>query len=1059
MNSRILKSLCWFLVALFSLASAAAVQIGTTQATGMVEDATNARVTGASVKLINTHTGAENDATTNRSGIFFLPDIIPGRYILQITKNGFATVQVTGIRLDAGDCRQFLIHLKVGPVSETVTVNASVIAWNRKDASVSTTIGGKFISNLPLKGRSLHGLVSAIPGIVPLNPQSVNLSHGSQGNFSVNGQTTDANYYMVDGVAANINGGFPINVTQSASDGSIAAATAVGTTQVLTSVEALKKIRVLTSSYSAQYGYSPGGQFRISTRSGTNTLHGSVYDYLQNNVFNANDWFNRHYSLPKTAMRQNDFGATLGGPVELPHHLRKHNRTFFFVNYEGLRIMQPFAAHMQYVPSPSLRTESAGLQSLLNAFPLPTGREIDLPSGNPSGLAPFLEAYSLPAHVNSVSARIDQKLFSRASFFLRYSQTPSDAEFRQLSSLTSSTVRSRFYIFGMNVRLTRSLSNNLRFSRATDRAYRTTALDSFGGAVPTDLRTVLGDGNYSEPDSSFDEAYIRIPGVGSTSIVQDHAQDALSQIDTTDAFRLVKAHQVITFGADARYLSPPIETLGTFLRSSFYNRDAILSNRASNVSYTYNYFNTNVSGAMTLRYWSAFAQGEWRMLPSLTLSFGVRWELNSHPSMTSLAPYAFSGSVASPSTLARATQVSSLWRNDWNNFAPRFGIAWSPGRQGPSRTVLRAGAGVFYGTANKVAVEAGSDGLGIANSDALTNVSLPITPEEYFYFATALRNSYTGGLAYLVPLHLQLPYTIEWNVSAEQALGRSQTLTASYVGAAGRRLLKRRIVNVNSENPDFGNVAYYPNHLTSSYNALQIKFQTELALGVDALASYTWSHTLDYGSTSPLYPFTYANANQDIRHDFQAAFTWNLGSLTQNCAAGKLLKGWNLDGRIGARTGFPITLYGNMHREEFNGYRYYSGVDLIPGRPLYLYGPQYPGGRMLNGGPDASRPAFVLPNGTGAGNTPRNIARGHGAFQVDLAIQKDIPIQNRLHAQFRVDAFNLFNHPNFGYIDPYLIDRQFGQVTKMLNASQSAISPVYQEGGPRTLQFSLKFQF
>lgn len=1059
MNFRILGRHSWFFIALFSLALTANAQAGTAQVTGMVEDATNARVTDARIKLMNTRTGAENDGVTNRFGIFALPAIIPGHYTLQIAKHGFATAQFTHISLGPGESRRFLIHMRVGRVTETVNVNASTIKLNKSSAAVSTEMDGKFASQLPLEGRSLQDLISVIPGVVPLNPQSLNLSHGTQGDFSVNGQATTSNYYTVDGVAANTNAGFPINLTQAASDGSIAAATAVGTTQVLTSVDALKKIRVLTSSYSAQYGHSPGGQFKLVTTSGTNTLHGSLYDYLQNSAFNANDWFNRHYNLPKAAMRENDFGATLGGPVVVPHLYNGHNRTFFFANYEGVRILQPFAAHLQYVPSLSLRSNSAGLQSLLNAFPLPTGPEIDLPSGNPSGLAPFFATDSLPAHIDSVSARIDQKLSSRANFFLRYSQTPSNAEFRQLSALTRSTVYSRFYIFGMNVRLSPSLTNDFRFSRATDRTYRTTALDSFGGAIPADLGAALGVVSSSGPNLSLDEAYIHIPGVGSTSIVQDSAHDALSQIDTTDAFRLVKAHHIFTFGADARYLSPPIATLGSFWRASFYSPEAILSNRASNVSFTYNYFNTNVSGAMTFRYWSAFAQDEWRMRPSLTLSLGVRWELNAPPSMNSLAPYAFSGSVSSPSTLTSTGQNSSLWQSDWHNFAPRFGIAWAPSRRDSRRSIFRVGAGVFYGTANKLATEAGSDGVGIVFSNALTNVPLPLSYHDYFYLGTASRNSYTGGLAYLIPRHLQLPYTFEWNVSAEQALGRSQTVTASYVGAAGHRLLQRRIANVNAENPKFGEVAYYPRHLTSSYNALQVKFQRELAHGVEALASYTWSHTLDYGSTNPRYRLTYANSDQDIRDNLQAALIWNIGKIAPERGIRRFMDNWNIDGRLSARTGFPITLFGNMHGQEFNGHRYFSGVNLIHDRPLYLYGPQYPGGRALNAGANASKPAFVLPQGASAGDAPRNLAREYGAFQINLALRRDFPIRDRLNAQFGVGAFNIFNHPNFGYIDPYLTDAEFGQATKMLNASQSEVSPVYRQGGPRTLQFSLKLRF
>jgi hypothetical protein len=254
-------------------------------------------------------------------------------------------------------------------------------------------------------------------------------------------------------------------------------------------------------------------------------------------------------------------------------------------------------------------------------------------------------------------------------------------------------------------------------------------------------------------------------------------------------------------------------------------------------------------------------------------------------------------------------------------------------------------------------------------------------------------------------------------------------------------------------------VDYYPDHLTSSYNALQLKYQHLLSHGVQALLSYTWSHTIDYGSTSPMYSLTRASSDQDIRNNFQAAFTWNVGQIVPRRGFDNLLNRWSLDGRVSARSAFPVTLFGNMHLQDYSGDRYYSGVDLIPGRPLYLHGAQYPGGTILNGGPDTSDPAFVLPNGDSAGDAPRNLVRGFGEFQVNLALHRSFPIRKRLHGEVRISAFNVLNHPNFGYIDPYLTDLQFGQITRMLDNTNSSISPIYQQGGPRTLQFSLKVGF
>lgn len=993
---------------------------------------------------------------------FFWRGVIPGSYILRITKGGFATAQLTGITLNTGDSKQVLVRMKVGSVSEVVTVKAGDTHLNTNDASVSTEIDGRFVSSLPLNGRSVQDLISATPGVVPLNPQSVDSDQRSQGEFSVNGQRADSNYYTVDGIAANINAGFPIGIPQEATTGAIAASTALDTTQGLTSVDALQEFQVLSSTYSAEYGRTPGGQFTFVTKSGTNIPHGSLFDYVRSNTFDANDWFNNHYVLPKAALRQNDFGGTLGAPVLVPRFYNGRNKTFFFGSYEGFRLLQPVAGNLEYVPSLSLRTNSPELSSILNAFPLPTGPEIADGSGNPSGLAPFVAAYSLPGRVDSTSARLDEKLFSRVALFFRYNETPSTAEFRQLSSLTNNTADTRTFTLGATAQFSPAMSDDVRVGYAHGKTLRSTALDSFDGAIPITLSEALGDydsGLYISSVnntliSDLDEAYMRIMGVGDTNILTSHADNALFQWNWTNVFNVQTAHHTLKFGMDGRRLVSPVDSTGLFVESSFYNRDAVASNLASNVSLT----DTNFR-KLIFHEWSAFAQDEWRTFPSLTLSLGLRWELNSPPApQEPVNITVLQGNLSSPSGLKLFDPGSSLWMATWRNFAPRLGVAWAPFREPQRQIVLRAGAGVFFGNASEVAVNTFDGSIGTTLSVDFTDVPLPLTPTQSGSVLFG-QDSLTNAPAYLISRHLQLPYTLQWNVSLEQALGDSQSLTASYVGTDGRRLIQKQSTNINALNSEFGYVDYYPAHLTSSYNALQIKLQRSLSHGLQALASYTWSHTLDFGSTDPLYPLTYGSSDQDVRHNFQAAFSWNIGKTIPNVVARRFLNGWQFDGRVVARSAFPITPFGNMHSTEFIGSRYYSGVDLIPHRPLYLYSPQYPGGRKLNGGPDAPNPAFVLPQGEDAGNAPRNVARGFGAFQVNLAAHRDFPIHERLHAEFGAGTFNLFNHPNFGYVDPYLTDAQFGQTTKMLNGSFNSVSPVYQQGGSRSLQFSVKVSF
>lgn len=284
-------------------------------------------------------------------------------------------------------------------------------------------------------------------------------------------------------------------------------------------------------------------------------------------------------------------------------------------------------------------------------------------------------------------------------------------------------------------------------------------------------------------------------------------------------------------------------------------------------------------------------------------------------------------------------------------------------------------------------------------------------------------------------------------------------MTASWVGASGHRLLQQRRTDINSENPEFGEINYFPGGIPSNYESLQLKFQRSISPGIQALASYAWSHSLDYGSTDPAFPLTRGNSDLDVRHNLQAALSWDGRRLSGNWLHRNVIGGWGTDGRFTARTGFPVNLMGNLFSDPATGERYYSGVDLIPGRPLYLYGSQYPGGRIFNGGPNVTNPAFGLPAGSAAGNAPRNQLRGFGDFQVNAAIRREIYLYHRLNLQLRAESFNLFNHPTFGYVDPVLSNELFGQATLLLNQSFGSTGPLYEPGGPRSLQFSVKLHF
>jgi hypothetical protein len=314
--------------------------------------------------------------------------------------------------------------------------------------------------------------------------------------------------------------------------------------------------------------------------------------------------------------------------------------------------------------------------------------------------------------------------------------------------------------------------------------------------------------------------------------------------------------------------------------------------------------------------------------------------------------------------------------------------------------------------------------------------------------------------------HLQLPYTLQWNASIEQALGNSQSVVASYVGSHAARLLEF-LSFASASNPNASQFNFIENGLTSDYDALQIQFRRRLSRGLTALASYTWSHCIDYRSGNPFFGYERGNCDFDVRHNLSTAFSYDLPNVGRNGFMNTVMHHWGLDDRFTARTSFPVSLFGNFLLQP-NGQFYYGGLNLVPGQPIYLYGAncasvlqgigdlqpgqECPGGRAIN-------PTAFSAASSGPGDAPRNFARGFGAWQMDMAIRREFPIHENLKLQFRAEAFNLFNHPNFGVINSQFGQSTFGQATATLASSLSGLNPLYQMGGPRSMQFALKLVF
>jgi len=428
--------------------------------------------------------------------------------------------------------------------------------------------------------------------------------------------------------------------------------------------------------------------------------------------------------------------------------------------------------------------------------------------------------------------------------------------------------------------------------------------------------------------------------------------------------------------------------------------------------------------------------------------------------------------------LALAPAGTSPFKTTYGNVAPRLGVALQL-RQNPNwQTVLRGGIGVFY---DLVSSEFGnlltSGAYPFGSVSRNVGNAFPFPPGTVPPPAIAPPGP-TGQLLAPDP-NLKLPYTLEWNVALQQALGSQQSISASYVGSSGRRLLQSAAVFPPAVN--FGQVDLVSNTGHSNYNALQLQFERRLADGLQVLASYTWAHSIDTGSagstgvgSNTFVPGSSAanrgDSDFDIRHAFSAALTYDIPAPNIKAVPRAILRGWSLESVIQARSAPPVNvfdlLFGVTLANAFTEVR----PNVIPGIPLYLYGSQYPGGKAFNntpnqGGAGCNGP-FCAPTAGQQGDLGRNALRGFGATQWDLAVHRDFPIRESVKLQFRAEMFNVLNHPNFGQPVPDLLDPTFGQSRQMLaqslNASNSgggAFNPLYQIGGPRSIQLALKLFF
>lgn len=992
-----LRSLSLILLSAWTLRAQEAAALA-----GVVVDARESPIAAAQVSLTEHARGTVRQAVTTASGRFAFDGLAAGDYSIEISKSGFKTLRIAKLRLLGRDRRTFVLDLQpAASNAEAVTGNSAGISF---DPTAGTAFDRGFVEFLPLASRTWESLLLLAPGVTPI---------GRDAEPSANGLRPGAGYLTVDGVTGPLGSlnefrGVPFDAVDSAD--------------------------IQTSAIAPEFGRSAGAQIALTTRSGTNRFHGSLFEYHRPDAFAAGDWFANAAGLARGEQRENLFGGTLGGPLPA-------GRTYFFGAYEGRRSRLPqtsFAA----VPDPAARESAAPeLKPYLAAFALPNG-----PPFAP-GAARFSSVSVNRYQTDSATLRVDHGAGGPLSFFARYQYSPRTEQRREPDAPGTATDReargqslTAALIWLPGPKTTHDLRMNFSTWRlesdTTTEAPATVTAGLLGRPGGLAL-SVLGAGGYT---FNFSDRILRR---------QLHISDTLSHVGGSHYFR---------FGVDYRRLAAthryqPYRALFTFNGFSSAS-GGLLSGTAAAASIV------SSEPAVYPLYlgFSLFLQDTWRATSRTTLTWGFRWDINPAPDVRAgPPPIAFKGFADFPDL----TRIDPLYSTRWRDFGPRFGLAYqldtTPGRE----MMFRFGAGVLYDIGYGFSVRS-FEAAPFVNQKTYAAPAFPLPAERLEPISLPATRPY--GLVSAAEPDLHAPRAYLWNASLERMLGGAQSLVMTYAAAKVRDLVWAETRRSYSEDKDTGSKDYDLIHVVSNkptlnYQSLQVQFRRRLSQSLATQLSYTFGHAIDTGAfrlpppgLALISDDTRRDSDFDLRHQF--SFSGSLAFPSPHAGILKHVFGnWWTDWLVTARSSLPLEV--NTLATEAVAKapvrRLYALArpNVVKGEAFWLDEAAAPGGRRLN------PKAFVSAGGYQHGNLPRNALRGFNLFQADVAVRRRFPVAERARLDLFAQAWNVFNHANF--MNPaalgtaFLTSPMFGLGTPW---NAPAMGPA-----PRSLQFALRLEF
>jgi hypothetical protein len=1083
-------------------------QVSGATLTGTVTDSSGAVLTNVQVSIKNQATGEVRSVTVDSAGFYSAPNLLPGVYEVTFTSIGFATTVQNGLTLTVGAQQLLNIRMKIGQINEKVEVQELAPTVDLTTSTVGGFVGRNAVVQLPLNGRDWTQLATLQPGVDSVgsiqantgSPDRARRGYGVQ--MTISGSRPTQNNYRIDGISVNdyTNGG----------PGSVEGSTL--------GVEAVQEFSVLTSNYSAEYGRTSGGVINALTKSGTNTYHGDIYEFLRNSALDARNYFDPA-QIP--AFRRNQFGASLGGPVV-------KDRTFFFADFEGLRENQGITAT---VPVPSL----AARQGILCSIPQPgpggctphrvTGAfDPDPATGIDKAVLPYLSLWGAPnaglvgngdvgfysftaPHITSENfgtARLDHRFSSSDNIFASYQYDSANSTQPDPANdvLVGNTTGRAYVALEETHIFTSQLINSARFG--LNRSLHTS--QAANAINPLSANPALGESPGADNPQIDVPPYVSIqPGANQVEHL-DFYENSYQGYD--DLFLTHGIHSLkIGFAVERVQLNAydpapfgeiAFGTLADPANNGFLtNNPIVLFAPLPSAPFIHFNFRSSIFGG--------YVQDDLRLRPNLTLNIGLRYEMSTVPAEI----HGHLSALHSPfnQTFQDTIVGSTVFSNPtYRNFEPRIGFAWDP--SGNGKTSIRGGFGLFdvlplpYLLGQFATNTAPFTENGTAN-----NLPPGSFPTEAF---NILANNAANNLGLRIPYIQPNPkrnYVMQWNLNIQRELAPNLTAMVAYVGSRGVHMIFRAddintTLPINGStppylwptpgtgtqiSPDIGRMDTLQWNNDSYFEGFETQVEKRMSHGFEIQGSYTWSRAIDGGDGSIasdsfvnsipallyfLPGYRRAPADFNITHNLTANYLWNIpafGSLQGPFAWAR--KGWQLGGIMQVKSGLPFT-------------------PLIGGDPLglkssapFAYPDRITGGGCSTpvnpGNPTnyiklgcftlpSSTPAIAAnctpfaPNGVTAvgtcanllGNGGRNEIYGPGLVDFDFSVIKDTKIGERLDVQFRAEMFNIFNRANF---NPPLVNQVlFGQDGSP-NSAAGALDSTSTTS--RQVQFALKLIF